>query len=735
MGESLDIAIKRVQELLRQPDDLYKLDGLIARFSREKSSIDTQIKAIVKDQLSIIHSGLILLSSIQQQIYSIREDMLKLCTESRMIEKFSVIDNASRIYKRFDEVQKMTENLRNLPKELDKIDMMMRQDEDRTTRMKNFLNIHYKLNQLQNFRDEAIYQSKNAGHDVQRTLERYFSRLNITLRSFENMLWVLTQDILKITRSGNHDLVVRLVKIIDTEDKLDNEFIQNENLKSSNSDLASKLMITQHGPRILRNYKQRFFDEIKVSIDISLKEFEEMYKFDYMAILKNIYWIFDDLHLVKNEIVHLVPPEWDIFNIFLDFYHNGVYDILKNIMIQEPDAKTILKILEFIKEYYSKINKEFGVTRDRLSPKLLDGKESELVDDYLKLIVSKMEEWISNLSKREFDSFVTRKEQPEVDTDNLYGMPGVVILFQMISQQTDVAAESNQSRVLLGVVIECSRLLRRHRESWENLLHSEIMKHIEQPNDVPGGLVEYTVALANDQIRSADYTEAISARISPWVSEKYKVEISDCLSKATDEFLDLSHFCLVSLIKLIHNDLKAALSSFFTPVWYGGNHMSLIIDTYKEYLDDCKSHLNENLFIILTEELLIEFIIVYLSSVRNKGCRFKMPNCIEQIRDDVRSMFGLFSLYVNSKELEYHFRVVEKMLTLLSTTRALFLEDYRSFKHDYWDLPLWYVEDLFSKRDDLDKSTVKEIMEVIKREEIQNNKTNEQATIMSKLKR
>ncbi|CCJ30115.1 unnamed protein product [Pneumocystis jirovecii] len=708
MGEPLDIAIRRVEELLRQPDDLYKLDSLIARFSREKSSVDTQLKAIVKDQFSIIHSGLILLSSTQQQMYSIRESMLrvdKLYAESQMIDNFSIIDNASKIYKNFDDVQKMTESLRNLPKELDKIDIMMRQDEDKATRMKNFLNIHYKLNQLQNFRDEAVYQSKNAGNDVQRTLERYFSRLNTSLKLFENMLWVLTQDILKIVKSGNHDLVVRLAKIIDTEDKLDNEFIESENLKVNNNDLFPKVIKSQRGPRVLRNYKQRFFDEIKISIDINLKDFEETYEFDYIAILENIYWIFDDLHLVKKEIVHLVPPKWNIFDIFLGFYHS------------EPDAKTILKMLEFVKKYYSRINKEFGITRDKLTPRLLDGRESDFIDDYLKLIVKKMDEWISNLSKKEFNSFVIREEQPEVDTDNLYGMPGAVIMFQMISQQTDVAAESNQSRVLLGVVIECSRVLRRHRESWENLLHSEITKHIDQPNDVPGGLAEYIIALANDQIRCADYTEAISARISPWVSEKYKLEISDCLSKTTDEFLDLSHLCIISLVKLIHNDLKSALSSFFTPLWYGGNHMSLIISTYKEYLNDCKTHLNENLYGILVEELLIEFIVTYLSSVRNKGCRFKTPDCIEQIREDVRLIFGLFS------------RVIEKMLTLLSTTRKLFLDEYNAFKRDYWDIPLWYIEDILTKRDDLDKSAAKEIIETIKREEIQ-IETNSDPTII-----
>lgn len=58
MEDPLDLAIKCIEELLRQPDDLYKLDNLITQFSRKKSSVDAQIKSIIKDQLSIIRVGL-----------------------------------------------------------------------------------------------------------------------------------------------------------------------------------------------------------------------------------------------------------------------------------------------------------------------------------------------------------------------------------------------------------------------------------------------------------------------------------------------------------------------------------------------------------------------------------------------------------------------------------------------------------------------------------------------------
>lgn len=49
-----------------------------------------------------------------------------------------------------------------------------------------------------------------------------------------------------------------------------------------------------------------------------------------------------------------------------------------------------------------------------------------------------------------------------------------------------------------------------------------------------GVLVEYVIALANDQIKLTDYAEALSARLEPLVSEKDRVTINEWLNDAID---------------------------------------------------------------------------------------------------------------------------------------------------------------------------------------------------------
>jgi len=60
------------------------------------------------------------------------------------------------------------------------------------------------------------------------------------------------------------------------------------------------------------------------------------------------------------------------------------------------------------------------------------------------------------------------------------------------------------------------------QDQWTKVVNSKLKKQVEKLEEVPGGLVEYCIALANDQIKYADYAEALSARVDPLVSEKYR---------------------------------------------------------------------------------------------------------------------------------------------------------------------------------------------------------------------
>ncbi|GAA5954578.1 hypothetical protein JCM3765_003819 [Sporobolomyces pararoseus] len=408
-------------------------------------------------------------------------------------------------------------------------------------------------------------------------------------------------------------------------------------------------------------------------------------------------------------------------------YHKALYDFLASYVKTSPDAGTLLRLSQFTKDYTKTMTKELSIPPEWLTPPLLDGNESNLIDSYLSLISTRMDEWTQNLMKTELEEFTLRQDPPEIDADGYYGMQGAIILFQMLNQQVDLALDSNQAAVLSRVVDEAHRVMRGVQSQWIKTLDSEYKKQVQAgeggggggADGVPGGLVEYVMALANDQIKSADFTEALNNRLEPLVSTKYKQIISDKLNDAMDGYLDVAKRCVQVLIDVVFNDLRPATKNLFQSNWYqdnsdGGDPMGQIVETLRDYMvEDYQTHLNPNLFDLLIEDLLDTFLITYLVSIKKAG-KIKMPKAVEKMRRDIDKSCEFFSIYKNKKELEGYFDVLESVLTLLSASKMMVFLDYWPFRRKYGP-QLAFTEALMKARDDLDKSAVNEIMESVKR--------------------
>jgi len=605
----------------------------------------------------------------------------------------------------------MVENFKSLHNRLEHVEILMQEDGlrnpgtsslmlfssipliwiDLRNPMPNLLVIHCELSQMNEFRDQAMYQGRN-NEDVKRTLKRYFERLEKVNDIFETCFWDLAANFLDITRCNNPTLVVKLAKIIELEERLDEKSVAVQEAKSHYQDLADKFRSIRGSPRTLRMYYQRFEEKIDQSVQEQFEAHVERYGEDYTAMLENLDWIYDDLRLVQDEVVPLMPPKWKILEVYLKHTHQRVYDTVKNIVASAPDAATILKILEWIKMYKSTLNREFNIPESKLVPPLLDGKETVLIDEYMHIIIRKVEEWMDNLNNTEKKDFTERTSSPDEDEQGKYVTGGASIMFQMISQQIDVAADSGQGRVLVAVVDECVRVIQNRQTMWTEVLQSELNKQLfEAPESVPDGLLYYTIALANDQILCADYTEAIIGRTEPLVSSKYKAKITNGFGRCTEGFLDLAKFCISIILQIIFNDLKPALSSIFTSSWYGGNDVARIFATLNDYVGDCKAHMNEYLFETLIEDMLVQYLVSYMgASGKNKQTKFKMPAAIGQIRSDVKTAYDFFRQFMETSVVQDYFRVLEMgLLAILLSDRTTFSANVDQLMAEYWDTPTW----------------------------------------------
>lgn len=580
------------------------------------------------------------------------------------------------------------------------------------------LHVHYHLFKLEEFRDQTMHQARDSPHDVIITLKTYFRRLDVLSDDFTQYLWKLARNLLPLVENDCGSTIVKLAKIIECEEQADEKALAARQAQTSHQDLHGQKgwRLAEGNPRTIKSYRVEFFEQLHQS---SMERFEEQlapYKEadDWAGALDATDFIFNDLELIFDEIVPKFPKKYKIFPYFVLEYHRHAYDFLNQLVKQDLDAGTILRLLRFVRDYYSTMSTRLGVTEELLEPQLLDGQEQSLVDEYLKLVRTKLVEWTSNLMSSESRDFVQREEPPEVLPDGQYAMTGAVDLFQIINQQIDVAADANQGKLLYLVISECHKVMKDSQSFWKKLLASETKKQLATPEEVPIGLCEYIMAMSNDQIKCADFAEEIAKRILPLVDGKYKAQVEDKLMTAVDGYMQIAAGGRESLLEITFNDVAAVFNQLFTAQWYEQPLIPSVIETLRDYCKDFVDHLNPFLFKTLIDDMLDRFIMLYLEAMRHKNAKFRMDTCLDRIQKDVQLSFSFFASYKPKQVLEEKFDVIDKVHTLLESNRRMIFVDYYSLRQAYPDVPLAFVEDILSKRDDLDKAALKDIIEGIK---------------------
>lgn len=238
-------------------------------------------------------------------------------------------------------------------------------------------------------------------------------------------------------------------------------------------------------------------------------------------------------------------------------------------------------------------------------------------------------------------------------------------IYAVINQQTDLALDSNQGSVVAKVVHEFNVTMRDTQATWLKQIDLELARQRAGPGQpkAPEGLVEYLMALANDQVKSADFTEALSTRLEALVSDKYKTQIIDKLNDAMDGYLDVAKRCIQVLIDLVFDDSQEAVRKLFTPEWYSGDPTTQIVETISDYMVDFSARLSPSLFELLVDDIIDTFLIAYLTALR-KANKLKMPKSVNKMSDEIKKSFDFFVQYKQPKELESYFEVVSRLFEL-----------------------------------------------------------------------
>ncbi|KAH6682974.1 exocyst complex component Sec6-domain-containing protein [Halenospora varia] len=753
---TMDSSTVKLAELLRHPDDLDKIPAMKLEYTRKKAAVDSQLRSGLKEQLEITQSGMNGITDGQRTVQLIKEEMMKidkLCAEAQnMIRDFPNINLVSQTHRNFSAVETMRQNLESFNDRLARVEALLAADDRDVENMPNLLAVHYELTQLRNIRDDAMEQILRADDSsLQSTLEDYFSKLDETIEWFDEHIGTIALNLINVLINGNNGLVVRLAVIIEAEEKSDKRVKALQEALKDHKEMAARFQSITDGAKQVRGYKEKFLKAIEVHADQQMTETKQAFLEDPAKLDKKLKWYFNDLNAVKQGMVPLMPKKWRIFQTYAKIYHKLMHDFLIG-MIDDPDTSSanMLSILNWPEAYYVKMAK-LGFRESDLEPHVIDGRAGELVREFRQLIIRFLDQWLDRIFQTEKKDFADRNvDGSNLDADE-YGYfrtRNLVDMWRMLREQIDAAANSQRQDVAEGVVDAMILRLKSRQQDWQKMLDDEAAKYHGATAELEGfqPLQDWLVATANDQIACIDdneeqgrfaYLSSFRQKFEPLVSADYIARADTEIATLRDGYVDLSTHCITTFAQLIFAvDFRTVMPDFFTAKWYTANAMKQMIVTFEEYIGDYKSVLHHSLLDIFIEEMADELLIRYLSSVKNKGAKFKRQDPFkDKLFSDVSTAFEFFSNnnYLSedvADTIKQKWRVTEQFLSLIEVEKSVVPEVFAGFKMDYWDLQLSWVEAVLRARDDFDRA----MLNAVKAKAAQLDVERGYETIMGKVK-
>lgn len=686
----------------------------------EIAVLESQLTASIRLQIENIRAGISQMDQMASEtlpraLPSQLSSIVSLCDETdAMISNFNFIKLVSRTHANFQETRAIYDQFKVLDEQIDRISQLL-QDDIKNGTLDNLLLIYCRLAQLITFRDQTLDMVKNSSSSLLYQLKRYFKKLDDLSESFDTFYWNLPG---KLETFSSGDILKIALVLSKMEDSNRSRFFE-----------------------IIDNSVEQKFTKTKI-----VKQ-----SIDFDQILDEISFYSQDLEIIRDKLAPRFPPSLGLLDFHLLAYHRNIHIIISKMISavkpKEPNtngtlgltAGQILSLLGWVKKYHETLENKFGIASDELEPHLLDEKEPKLISDYVRLSRKKITEWINNLLQSESKYFIERKALPDADGEDRYFTPATVDLFQIVKQHIDMASSVSSGRLLSEIINECVNNISNFQKGLLKLLEQEALKYFDKPESSTPYFEDYLIMMGNSSLRWIENMQNLIGLMDDLLKPEFLGPAQKQLKTASDGFLNIAKTSTKILVDLICAAIKICTSQLFALEWYNdGGVIETVVATFEDFFVDYQKHAEEFLMVKLISDVLERTVIVYIEAMRGRNSKLRMQqgNAADLLSRDIQTLQKFFSRFRDPKKVEKALDPLIKLRTLLmASEKMIFLEFFALIK-TYPDVPLTLIEELLGKRDDLDKQTLKELIDSIRsklKEEKHIESTN--TSIFSKLKK
>ncbi|XP_075231135.1 exocyst complex component Sec6 [Lycorma delicatula] len=720
-NEARATAVKHVQNMLRRPGQLEKIEQYKRRVSRKKVSVEAMLKSAMQSQLDGVCVGLNQLQAALQDIKEIKQNLSEIQESfSSLPELGSKLNEVRLKNMRHSQYVTAMENLKHLftvPESVEKTKLWINEGK--------FLHAHQSLLDLETSRDELLYELHKLPNQAQADiilLKAYFEDVEGLSQLLEKQLHLVLSRTLNTVRK-EPTIIVTALRIIEREEKADTFCIQRQ--KQSG-------FMPPGRPKKWRDMAMKVLEEsVSQRIEgtqVDERENNKMWLVTYLELTRLL--ILEDLRVVKTLCGPCFPPHYNIVNKFVSMYHSCLSKHLEEIINNGLEGNEYVSMLSWIVNTYSgpelMQHPDLNIETTTVGPLLKVNVITDLQHKYLKNMKDNYVEWMQKTLDQEKQDW-NAGTPPEADQDSYFHSAAPVIIFQMIDQNLQVTKTISQALTHKALLLSMEQV-----EQYGKLYRDAIIdfkrKHFEDRSQNEY-FTQYMITIVNNCIHFVELAQQMKQTY--WKTDFHNAESGARFGNLLKAFQDLRNEAAKFLLEEAFLDLATPFQELISTKWVTSSiPIDTICLTLEDYFQDYK-HLRARNFEYVIQEAENMVVQRYITGMLQKKISFKTYEerraAGNKILAEVQQLKDMFKKIAPkmANRIGSPLETIPCLAELLkSEDLEILLLDLHNLVDKFPDVSEDHLARLLALRGDISRSEIREKVSYI----LRNNKSRQQAS-------
>lgn len=718
--------LDRVSNILQDINDLSNIDIVISDITKENYTIESQLKLEQERHLEQIQVMISQMQNANKNLQDLKYSVSKLdelrndnlSNNNSNSNNFKVFNHAALVMKNIKQVEEVYNNISTFGEKQQLImrllDEEIAKDDNQQLQYSNgnnLLIIHYELNKLRDLQDQMeLMSNKSKNGKTKSIVLNLSSKLNECIEKFDILLDIIVDSILDFVESGNFGFLIKVVKIIQYEEREDlkirlwNHLIDKKNNIEDADEEDAEDDSESRIPKIKRTkereYKNKFENMIKKSIQDRFTDIIQSKDLNLFVGEQGQFY-YQTIATYQIAIDKCFPKEWGFFPKILEWHQESIRELIN--LILDSDGFNNLKLSQIIELDFE--NRQILKTNFKLSIKYLkeirllaEDKKKSLLNNSLQENIKTTSKWVETALDKSISKFELLNEEPPERREGKLSFQVAQDIMSILSSNTKSIKTLGDASVLLQYFsFFANDIMKIYQERWVRSLDKMCdiwMTSRTNPdantNENIGYLPRYITNLSNDCLTLTDAIEKDFDTLTMGLNDAFKNKLAELKDVSTSHSIELGTYCLQKISSLALQDYSPIMKDLFSKSWYKSSTiidsiLNIIDEEYiMQFIDFSYPELLISLFDFITDDFLLEYV-----SMLNYKRAFDNKKIVEILERDGHKMMEVLGKHDEDGVLENKMIIFDVFIELVSATNENeYIEKWNQAVSEIYDLPI-----------------------------------------------